>query len=126
MTGEETPLSKSNPDPLLQAIEAISGELELRPLLERIVRHACELIGADKGVMGLVDEPRQLIRTEAVYQMPAAEIGVEMPPGVGLAGQVLLTRQPVLLHSSDEAGQPVWPELSEHALIGLPIFGRSG
>ncbi len=122
MTGEETPLSKSNPDPLLQAIEAISGELELRPLLERIVRHACELIGADKGVMGLVDEPRQLIRTEAVYQMPAAEIGVEMPPGVGLAGQVLLTRQPVLLHSSDEAGQPVWPELSEHALIGLPIF----
>ncbi|GIK38660.1 MAG: histidine kinase [Chloroflexota bacterium] len=111
-----------NPDPLLQAIEAISGELELRPLLERIVRHACELIGADKGMLGLVDEPRQLIRVEAVYQMRAAEIGVEMPPGVGLAGQVLVTRQPVLLNHSGATGQPAWPDLSEHAVIGLPIL----
>ncbi|MCL4295190.1 MAG: GAF domain-containing sensor histidine kinase [Anaerolineae bacterium] len=115
MSGEPKP-------ELLQAIESISGELELRPLLEGIVRRACELIGADKGVLGLVDEPRQLIRIEAAYQMPAAEIGAEMPPGVGLAGQVLLTRQPVLLNHSGATGQPAWPELSEHALIGLPIL----
>jgi hypothetical protein len=74
MTGEETPPFKPNPEPLLlRAIEAISGELELRPLLERIVRHVCELVSVDKGMMGLVDEPRRLIRIEAVYQMPDLE-----------------------------------------------------
>jgi signal transduction histidine kinase len=124
MTGEDTPPSANLEHLLLQAIEAISGELELRPLLERIVRHACELLGADKGMLGLVDEPRRLIRTEAVYHMPAAEIGTERAPGVGLAGQVLATQQPILLDRCGDAGQPVSPELSEHAVIGLPIFWR--
>jgi GAF domain-containing protein len=71
---------------LRQVIESISSELELRPLLTRIVRHACELIGADNGAIGLVDESRQVIRTEAVYHMVPAELGTEMPPGAGLAG----------------------------------------
>ena len=35
---------------LRQVIESISSELELRPLLTLIVRHACELLEADKGV----------------------------------------------------------------------------
>ncbi|HSB52831.1 MAG TPA: hypothetical protein VLD58_00670, partial [Gemmatimonadales bacterium] len=30
--------------------ETISGELELQPLLESILHHACELIGAEHGI----------------------------------------------------------------------------
>jgi len=50
---------------LRQVIESISSELELRPLLTRIIRHACELLGADNGTIGLVDESRRVGRTEA-------------------------------------------------------------
>src|SRR5262245_21639376 len=37
-------------------IEAISGELELGPLLERLVVTACETLRAEHGAIGLFDE----------------------------------------------------------------------
>ncbi|MBI1876730.1 MAG: GAF domain-containing protein [Chloroflexi bacterium] len=132
MMGTDTSPTEANLEHLLrqqeslrQVIESISSELELRPLLTRIVRHACELIGADNGSIGLVDEQRRVVRTEAAYQMPANEIGAEIPPGVGLAGQVLLTQQPILLNRYGDVDQPMLTELNEYAVIGLPIFWGS-
>ena len=105
-------------------IESISSELDLRPLLTRIVRHACELLQADRGTIGLVDEERQLVRTEAAYRMPPGEIGSEMPPGIGLAGYVLQTRQPLVLNQYGTLERPLQLSLIEDAVIGLPIFWR--
>ncbi|MCI0394669.1 MAG: GAF domain-containing sensor histidine kinase [Chloroflexi bacterium] len=107
---------------LRAVIESISSELELRPLLTRIVQHACELLGADRGTIGLVDEERNLIRTEAAYRMPPGEIGSEMSPGMGLAGRVLQTPQPVILNQYGDLERPILPELVQDAVIGLPIF----
>jgi signal transduction histidine kinase len=133
IVGEDTyPLTEANLEHLLrqqeslrQVIESISSELELRPLLTRIIRHACELIGADNGTIGLVDEQRQIVRTEAAYHMPESEIGAEMSPGVGLAGQVFLAQQPVILSRYGDVEQPTIPGLDEYAVIGLPIFWGS-
>ena len=94
---------------LRAVIESISSELELRPLLERILHHACELIGADDGTIGLVDEARNVVRTEAVYNMPPDEMGAEMGPGVGVAGQVLLTRRPVRAKRYGDLPHPTQP-----------------
>src|SRR5262245_37893065 len=109
---------------LRQVIESISSELELRPLLTRIVRHACELIGADNGTIGLVDPMRNVVRTEAAYRMPENELGAEMGPGVGLAGQVLLTREPLVLRRYGDVDNPTQPDLAENPVIGMPIFWR--
>ena len=103
-------------------IESISSELELRPLLTRIVQHACELLHADRGTIGLVDEARNLIRTEAVYRMPPDELGAEMPPGIGLAGKVLQSRETVILNQYGTLEQPMHLNLLDDAVIGLPIF----
>ncbi|MBC7805693.1 MAG: GAF domain-containing protein [Akkermansiaceae bacterium] len=107
---------------LRAVIESISRELELQPLLTSIVRYACELIGADNGTIGLVDEDRMVGRTEAVFQMPASELGAEITPGVGLAGRVLLTRETVVLGRYGEVDHPTQPDLVENAVVGLPIF----
>ena len=56
-------------------VETFSGELELQPLLESILRNACELIGAEHGTIGLVDPARDLVRTAAGYHMPPGEAG---------------------------------------------------
>lgn len=103
-------------------IESISSELELRPLLTRIVQHACELLNADRGTIGLVDSERQVVRTEAVYRMPADELGAEMRPGVGLAGRVLQTQTPLILGQYGELDSPIQMDLVQDAVIGLPIF----
>ena len=107
---------------LLGFVEAITAELELRPLLMRIVQSACELIGADRGTIGLVDEARSLVRTEAIYHMPDAELGREMPLGVGLAGAVLRTGRPLVLARYGDIESPVHPEHHDDAVIGVPIM----
>lgn len=109
---------------LRQVIESISSELEFRPLLTLIVRHACELLDADEGTIGLVDEARRVVRTEAAYRMPTGELGAEAAPGHGLAGQVFLTGAPVILERYDQVAHPAQPSLADHAVIGLPIFWR--
>ena len=109
---------------LRAVVESISSELELRPLLTRIVRHACDLIGADNGTIGLVDEARGVVRTEAAWGMPADELGAEMPRGVGLAGQVLQTGKSILLQRYGEVDTPTQPGLLANAVIGVPIFWR--
>ena len=109
---------------LRSVIESISSELELRPLLTRIVRHACELIGADNGTIGLVDTARNVVRTEAAWRMPESELGAEMGPGVGLAGQVLLTQEPVIFTRYGEVPNLTQPDLVENPVLGMPIFWR--
>jgi signal transduction histidine kinase len=106
---------------LRAVIESISSELELRPLLTRIVRHACELIGADNGTIGLVDEERGVVRTEAVWEMPPNEIGAEMGPGVGVAGHVLATGKPIILGRYGDLANPTQLDLVENRVVGIPI-----
>ena len=102
-------------------VETISGELELQPLLESILRHACELIGAEHGTIGLVDPARDLIRTAASYRMPPGEDGAEMPRGVGLAGAVLERGTPVVLERYGDLAYPTQPDFADHCVIGMPI-----
>jgi signal transduction histidine kinase len=102
-------------------VETISGELELQPLLESILRHACELIGAEHGTIGLVDPARDLIRTAASYRMPPGEDGAEMPRGVGLAGAVLERGSPVVLERYGDLAHPTQPDFADHCVIGMPI-----
>jgi GAF domain-containing protein len=44
-------------------VESVRGELELESLLERILPHACELIGAEHGTIGLVNAKGDRLRT---------------------------------------------------------------
>ena len=105
-------------------IESISGELALEPLLTRIVESAVTLIGARLGSIGLVVEQADgpIVRTAAIYNMPAHELGAEMRPGVGVAGAVLHTRRPLRLDRYGDVEQPTLPEFADHALIGVPIW----
>jgi GAF domain-containing protein len=109
---------------LRQVIESISGELALGPLLTRIVESAVQLIGARQGTIGLVAERADgpIVRTAAAYNMPPYELGAEMPPGVGIAGAVLVARRPVRL---DRYGDLEWlalPEFADHSVLGVPIW----
>jgi signal transduction histidine kinase len=109
---------------LRHMVEEISSELELRPLLTRIVTHACDLLGADDGSIGLYDPMKKVIRTEAVCRMPPREVGAEVGPGVGLAGAVLESGQPIILERYDQLNTMTLPELAANAVIGMPIVIR--
>ena len=109
---------------LCQVVEEISSEVELRPLLTRVVTHACELLGADDGSIGLVDPSRRKVRTEAVYHMPDQEQGAETPINVGLTGAVLAHGKPLILDRYGDLPDITLPQLAENAVIGVPIWSQ--
>ncbi len=118
------PTAADSPHELLRhLVEEMSGELQLEPLLTRIVESACRLIGADDGTIGLHDWHRGVIRTAAVYRMPARELGSEMGRGVGLAGKVLQTGEPLVARYGDIANITL-PELADNQVIGMPIHWK--
>jgi signal transduction histidine kinase len=109
---------------LREVIESISSELELRPLLQRIVGHACELMEADDGSIGLYDEAANVMEIAAAHGLPAGELGRRQGPGQGLAGLVMARPQPVVLETYGSVPNPVWPELGHHAVVAVPILCR--
>jgi signal transduction histidine kinase len=106
---------------LREVIESISAELELGPLLNGILRQACRLLEAADGSIGLYDEQAGVMVTAAAYGLPEGELGMRVPPGVGLAGQMLLERRPLVMERYGSVPNPVWPELSHHAVLAVPI-----
>lgn len=110
---------------LRTVIELISNDLELPSLLSRIIYSACELLGATRGAIGLVDSNRPIMRIEAVYNMPEGELGSELKPGEGLAGQVWQTRQPVFLKHYGDLPSPLYQDdMRNDTVIGIPIIWR--
>ena len=105
-------------------LEAMGSDLTLHELLTRVLHSACELLDADHGSIGLVDTDRNVVRTEATFNMPANEAGAEMGPGVGIAGQVLLTRRPVALQRYGDLERTTQPSMLEHSVLGMPIPWR--
>jgi signal transduction histidine kinase len=102
-------------------IESVSAELELAPLLSLILRHACELMGAANGAIGLYDE---VVEIAASHRLPLGDLGRRFPPGQGLAGHVLRVRQPVVFDRYDQLPDPAWPELADHAVVAVPLSWR--
>ena len=61
-------------DALTGAVEDLAGRFTLQPLLERILRRAVGLLGADAGSISTVDEAAGTYRKEA-------DLGVECQEG---------------------------------------------
>jgi signal transduction histidine kinase len=102
---------------LSEIVEEISGELALEPLLANIVERACNLIGADDGVIGLYVPGRDVIRTAASYKIPSEELREELPRGQGLTGRVLELGQPIRCYYSE------LPMASRTAPAGMHVIG---
>ncbi|MBS1721489.1 MAG: GAF domain-containing sensor histidine kinase [Armatimonadetes bacterium] len=109
---------------LRQGIESALEEIELRPLLSKILQSACHLLGADDGGVGLVAQNPRRIVMEAVHNLPESEIGSAWLPGEGIAGRVLQGGKTFVCNRYGEIDPQERPELAENAVLGVPILRR--
>ncbi|HEY3083319.1 MAG TPA: GAF domain-containing protein [Chloroflexota bacterium] len=109
---------------LREVVESISAELDLQPLLDKVVTHAVELLRADGGTVSMVDPKTGGGRLKSVLGLSPDMLEFEIPPGTGLVGRVLKTRQPVLVDEYQELPQPIaHPSLADlHAGVAVPIW----
>ncbi|MDH4208617.1 MAG: GAF domain-containing protein, partial [Anaerolineae bacterium] len=89
---------------LNEVSEGITSELELGKVLSKVVEIAEELVGADAGVIGLLDEARGVIRYPYRHNLPEEMMKARIPDGEGLAAQLIASRAPAVIE--DYAAYP--------------------
>ncbi|MEV7652881.1 GAF domain-containing SpoIIE family protein phosphatase [Streptomyces anulatus] len=116
---------------LLDAVLAISGELELSEVLRRIVTTAMHLCDARYGALGVLDEEgrhlKQFITVGLSEQEYEALAGVDFPRGEGVLGLLIQNPEPLLLedvtaHPASVGYPPGHPRM--RSLLGVAISVR--
>jgi signal transduction histidine kinase len=112
-------------DALLRAVLAISGELDLRNVLRRVVAAAVDLTGARYGALGVIGGNGQLSEFVTTGLDPQVEAAIgARPRGEGLLGLLLRDPRPIRLadlreHPASVGVPPNHPPM--HAFLGAPI-----
>ncbi|MGH8829178.1 MAG: sensor histidine kinase, partial [Jiangellaceae bacterium] len=116
---------------ILDALEAISGDLDLESVLRRVTETAMELVGARYGALGVVradDDPTQNGRLVSFIPvgLSPAEVGRidHWPHGDGLLG--LLIDEPQVVRIAEIASHPASAGFPPghppmHSFLGVPV-----
>ena len=110
---------------LLEAVTAISSDLDLHAVLERIVQAATELTGARYGALGVIGSDAFLVEfvTTGLTDDERARIG-DLPHGRGILGLLIHDPQPIRLddlakHPQSSGFPPNHPPMG--SFLGVPV-----
>ena len=113
---------------LLSAVVALAEDLSLEAVLDRLVRSACELVGAKYGALGVIGEDQQLSHfiTVGIDDDGIRSIG-DLPTGHGVLG--LLIREPHPLRLHDLGQHPIASGFPHNhppmkTFLGVPVRVR--
>jgi PAS domain S-box-containing protein len=82
---------------LLDTMQDLSGELELGPLLQRVVTRAVTLLGVTGGELAIFDDERRELEVVASLNIGGDSIGTRMALGEGAMGMVAQTREALII-----------------------------
>jgi two-component system sensor histidine kinase DegS len=108
---------------LNEVAERITSELELDRILPKVLQIAEELIGADAGVIALLDRERELIRYPYIHNLPGELADVTVPKGGGLAGEVMAAGRSVVIkdYKLYPDAIPAFVEAGATSVVAVPI-----
>jgi signal transduction histidine kinase len=115
---------------LLDAVVAVTADLDLPTVLTTIVQTACQLSGAQYGALGVLSPERDHLSQFITYGIDdetRAKIG-PVPTGHGVLGLLLIENpQPLRLHDiADHPASVGFPEHHPpmHSFLGVPLRTR--
>ena len=108
---------------LNEVAEKLSSELELDRILPKVLQIAEELIGADGGVIALLDRESNLISYTYLHNLPPELADVTAPKGKGLAGEVMTTGYPAIIedYQTYSSAIPAFVEAGVTSIVAVPI-----
>lgn len=108
---------------LNEVAEEITSELELDRILPKVLQIAEELIGADGGIIALLDPKSSLIGYPYLHNLPPALADVTVPKGGGLAGEVMTTGRPAVIrdYRAYAGAIPAFVEAGVTSIVAVPI-----
>jgi GAF domain-containing protein len=109
-------------DALRKVVASISSELDLDTLLARVVANTVDLLDAHSGVISLIDRDG-VARIRAVQNLPEHVVGAALGPLDGITGQVLATREAVIVeHDVHDLAHPLAEARPVQAGVAVPVW----
>ncbi|MEU0155518.1 MULTISPECIES: PP2C family protein-serine/threonine phosphatase [Micromonospora] len=115
----------------LRRIEAVTdatlSRLDVADLFDELLDRVRDLLQVDTAAILLLDvRAQQLVATAARGLEEEVRQGFRVSVGRGFAGQVALTRQPVVIQTvtADNVVNPILLETGVRSLLGVPIMAR--
>ncbi|MEX0788978.1 MAG: GAF domain-containing protein [Anaerolineales bacterium] len=107
-----------------QAAETIASALDLQTVLERIIRLAAGVTGAEAGSMALLEPDGQALGFSYLFNLPETLRRQPAPRGQGLAWELLRERRPIVLedYGSHPQALPEWVRAGVHSFLGVPLM----
>ncbi len=105
---------------VIKVTEEVTSELELDRVLPKVMEIAVDLVGADGGVIALLDEERNIIRYPYVHHLSPELADVTVSKGEGLSGQVMMTGEPMVIDNYQAYPKAV-PAFVEAGLMSVAI-----
>jgi len=105
--------------------DAALSRLDEQSLLDTLVERVKNVVQADTAAVLLLDEPAgQLVATAASGIEEEVRQGVRIPLGVGFAGKVAASREPVILTTVDHTTvrNPLLVDRGIKSLLGVPLL----
>ncbi|HSJ10232.1 MAG TPA: GAF domain-containing protein, partial [Longimicrobiales bacterium] len=87
---------------LLDTMHDLSTELQLGPLLQRVLERAVSLLGVTGGELAIYDEDAAELVIVASHNIGNDSTGTRMKPGEGAMGLVARTREPLIIPNYQE------------------------
>jgi PAS domain S-box-containing protein len=107
-----------------QVVEAVASALDLPVVLERVIRLATEVTGAEAGAIALIEADGDTMTYPHLFGLPASLKPRPAARGQGLAWQVVMEGKPILLneYASTPEALPEWVEAGVRAFLGVPLI----
>ncbi len=109
---------------LLETLTDLSGELELSPVLERVLQRAVTLLGVSGGELATFDETEGALVIVASRNMGTDAVGNRLALGEGAMGRVAETRQPLIVprYQDWEARSGRYTQSTVQTVIAVPLL----
>src|SRR5689334_5429361 len=113
----------------LNVVADLSSELQLGPMLEKIVRTITNMLGAERSTLFLYDEKKKQLYTKVGEGLETSEIRI--PADAGIAGTVFTTSRPIRI--ADAYGDSRFnPEVDRQtgfvtrSILCTPVVNKEG
>jgi PAS domain S-box-containing protein len=102
--------------------EAVASNLEIPVVLERVVRLATMVTGADAGAFALLSPDGQSVTFPYMFGLPDS-LQVPLPQGRGVAWQIVQSRKVVLIedYPNSPDAVPEWIQAGIRSVLGVPL-----
>lgn len=109
---------------LLETLTDLSGELELSPVLERVLQRAVTLLDVSGGELATYDEEHQELVIVASREMGTDAVGSRMQLGEGAMGRVAETRESLIIpHYQEWAARSLnYTQSTVQTVLAVPLL----